>query len=72
MVVNSVVVVGALGAGSACTHAGGSLAVDAPKLMTYQAPDADELAGVEPADEADEAPSPGKGSAQNPQQTPRK
>jgi len=72
MVVNSVGVLSALGGASACTHAGGSLPVDAPRLMAYQAPDADELAGVEPADDADEAPSPAKGSAQNPQATPRK
>jgi hypothetical protein len=72
MVAKPGVVLGALWAGSACTHAGGHLMVDAPKLMPYQPPDADELAGIEPADDGDEAASPGPGSAQNPQQTPRK
>jgi hypothetical protein len=75
MQIRALVLVGVLldawGATSGCTHAGGTLAVDAPRLLPYQAPDADEIAGTEPADDADEAPSPGPGSAQNPQQTPR-
>lgn len=49
--------------GAACTHAGGRLMVDAPKLLPFQPPDADEIAGVDP--DADEA-APPAGSAQNP------
>ena len=38
--------------------------VDVPKLLPYQPPDADEIAGVD-SDE-DEAAAPAQGSAQNP------
>jgi hypothetical protein len=54
----------AVSAGAACTHAGGKLMVDVPKLLPYQPPDIDEITGVE-SDE-DKAPAPGSGSAQNP------
>ncbi|HEY6179230.1 MAG TPA: hypothetical protein VIX73_32470 [Kofleriaceae bacterium] len=37
--------------------------VDSPKMLPYQAPDADEIAGVE---SDDDAPAPGQGSAQPP------
>ena len=53
----------AVSAGAACTHAGGKLMVDVPKLLPYQPPDADEIAGVDP-DEEEAAPP--AGSAQNP------
>jgi len=46
--------------------------VDAPKLLPYHAPDVDEITGIEPPDESDEAAGTGSGSAQNPQQPPRK
>jgi hypothetical protein len=48
-----------------CTHAGGKLMVDAPKMLPYQAPDIDEITGIDP-DAPDEAPPPGAGSAQKP------
>jgi hypothetical protein len=56
-------------AGIACGHASAHLVVDAPKLLPYQPPDIDELTGIEPPEEPEEA---GAGSAQNPQQAPRK
>lgn len=53
----------ATGAG-ACTHAGGKVPVDQPKMLPYQAPDIDEITGI---DSDDEAEAPAQGSAQNPQ-----
>jgi len=44
--------------------------VDAPKLLPYQPPDVNEITGIEPPDDADDAPAPAP--AQNPQQPPRK
>jgi hypothetical protein len=38
--------------------------VDVPKLLPYQPPDADEIAGVDP--DAEETAAPPAGSAQNP------
>ena len=56
-----------LGAG-ACTHASAKLMVDAPKMLPYQAPDIDEITGIDSSDdEAEAAPAPRPGSAQNPQ-----
>ena len=55
----------AVSAGAACTHAGGRLMVDVPKLLPYQPPDIDEITGVESPDE-DQPPAPAQGSAQNP------
>jgi hypothetical protein len=52
----------AAAAAGACTHASANLMVDAPKMLPYQAPDADEIAGVESDDDA----APGPGSAQPP------
>ena len=54
----------AVTAAAACTHAGGRLMVDVPKLLPYQPPDADEIAGVDP--DAEETAPPAAGSAQNP------
>jgi len=51
----------AAAAAGACTHASANLMVDSPKMLPYQAPDADEIAGVESDDDA-----PGPGSAQAP------
>ena len=64
--------VGAISSGVACTHPSASLMVDAPKLLPYHPPDVDEITGIEPPDESDEAAGTGSGSAQNPQQPPRK
>jgi len=54
----------AVSAGAACTHAGGKLMVDVPKLLPYQPPDIDEITGVDSDEEA--AAAPAAGSAQNP------
>jgi hypothetical protein len=54
----------ALSTGTACTHAGGKLMVDAPKMLPYQAPDIDEITGI---DSSDEAEAPATAPAQNPQ-----
>jgi hypothetical protein len=59
----------ALFAGSACSHPSASLMVDAPKLLSYQKPDIDEITGI---DSSAPPGDPGTGSAQNPQQPPRK
>lgn len=48
----------------ACTHPSANLMVDSPRLLPYQAPDIDEITGIE-SDDAD-APAPGPGSAQAP------
>ena len=47
----------AAAAAGACTHASANLMVDSPKMLPYQAPDADEIAGVESDDDAPPAPS---------------
>ena len=54
-------VAAAMAAAAACTHAGGKLMVDVPKLLPYQPPDADEIAGI---DSDEDAPGTGSGSAQ--------
>ncbi|HEX3764301.1 MAG TPA: hypothetical protein VHW23_36655 [Kofleriaceae bacterium] len=38
----------------ACSHASANLMVDAPKLMQYQAPDIDDITGID-SDDADQA-----------------
>jgi len=35
----------------ACTHASANLPVDAPRLMQYQAPDIDEITGIDSDDD---------------------
>jgi hypothetical protein len=50
-------------AGAGCTHPGGKLMVDAPKLVPYVAPDIDEITGIDSSDEPED---PGAGSAQSP------
>jgi hypothetical protein len=57
----------AIWAGGGCTHAGGKLMVDAPKLLPYEAPDIDEITGIDP-DEPDDEAGATSGSAQPPQQ----
>jgi hypothetical protein len=37
---------------SGCTHAGGTLPVDSPKLVPYKAPDIDDITGIDSDDEA--------------------
>jgi hypothetical protein len=56
----------AVSAGAACTHAGGKLMVDVPKLLPYQPPDIDDITGIDSSEEA-EAPAPATSPAQNPQ-----
>jgi hypothetical protein len=55
----------AISSGLGCTHAGGRLMVDLPnpKALPYQAPDIDEITGIDSSDTPDDAPGPG--SAQN-------
>jgi len=71
-------VLAALSTGVACSHASGKLMVDVPKLLPYQPPDIDELTGIDSteapdgAKAAEDAAGNSSGSAQNPQQTPRK
>ncbi|HEY0476774.1 MAG TPA: hypothetical protein VGD37_04580 [Kofleriaceae bacterium] len=48
----------------ACTHASANLMVDVPRILPYQAPDIDEITGIDP-DEAEDAGTP-SGSAQTP------
>jgi hypothetical protein len=52
--------------GLACTHAGGKLMVDAPKMLPYQAPDIDDITGIDSSDAPGDAEAPGSGSAQKP------
>jgi hypothetical protein len=54
----------AISTGVACTHAGGKLMVDVPKMLPFQAPDIDEITGIDPDDEPAE--SAGPSSAQKP------
>lgn len=56
------------GAAAGCTHAGGMVPVDSPKMLPYQAPDIDEITGIDSSDEEAEAAAPAanQGSAQNP------
>jgi hypothetical protein len=49
----------------ACSHASAKLNVDVPKILPYQAPDIDEITGIDP-DEAEATPGHGSGSAQTP------
>jgi hypothetical protein len=56
----------AASAAGACTHAGGKLMVDAPKMIPYQAPDVDEITGIDSSETPDEAEAPAAGSAQKP------
>lgn len=55
----------AIWASAGCTHAGGKLPVDAPKLQAFQKPDIDEITGNDP-DEPDEGTTAGSNSAKTP------
>ena len=54
----------AIWVGAGCTHAGGKLMVDAPKMLPYQAPDIDEITGIDSSEEPEVGA--GGGSAQAP------
>ena len=56
----------AIGVGAGCTHAGGKLMVDIPKMLSYQAPDIDEITGIDSSEQPDESAGAPAGSAQNP------
>jgi hypothetical protein len=55
----------ALSTAAACTHASGNLMVDVPKMLPYQAPDIDEITGIDSSDTPEDGAT--AGSAQNPQ-----
>jgi len=54
---------GVISTASACTHASANLMVDVPRMLPYQAPDIDEITGID-SDDADQAAGTGSGSAQ--------
>lgn len=60
-------VVAAIWAGAGCTHASGKLAVDVPKMLPYEAPDIDDITGIDSSEEPAPSNSAGAGSAQTPQ-----
>ena len=70
LVVGKLLAVSALAAAAACGGGGaGKIMADTPALP-YQAPDIDEITGIDSEDEDTEtetAPAPAAGSAQNPQ-----
>jgi hypothetical protein len=39
------------GLAGGCTHAGGNVPVDSPKMMPYQAPDIDDITGIDSSEE---------------------
>jgi hypothetical protein len=55
-----------MAAGGGCTHAGGKLPVDAPKMLPYQPPDVDEITGVDSSEESEQPAEAEKSSAQKP------
>jgi hypothetical protein len=59
-----VALLGAMWTAGACTHASAKLNVDVPKILPYQAPDIDEITGID-SDDADDKPAAGSGSAQS-------
>jgi len=59
-----------LAAAAGCTHAGGKLMVDAPKMLPYQAPDIDEITGIDSSETPDETSAPAGAPAPAP--APRK
>jgi hypothetical protein len=61
-IARAVALLGAIAAG-ACTHASAKLVVDVPQILPYEAPDIDEITGID--SEEDEAKAaPDTGSAQ--------
>ena len=63
-IARGIALLGAISTG-ACTHASAKLTVDVPRILPYQAPDIDEITGID-SDEADDKPAAGTGSAQSP------
>ena len=58
-------------AGFGCTHAGGKLMVDTPAIV-YQAPDIDEITGIDSSDTEDTGSTAGSGSGSASAQNPHK
>lgn len=52
---------GAISTTAACTHASANLMIDVPRILPYQAPDIDEITGID-SDDADQATGTGTGS----------
>lgn len=52
--------------GGACTHAGGKLPVDAPKMLPYSPPDIDDITGVDSSEDSEAPAAADKESAQKP------
>jgi hypothetical protein len=46
------------GLATGCTHASAKLMVDAPKMLPYQAPDIDEITGIDSSETPEETPAP--------------
>lgn len=65
-VARAAVLVGVISTGGACTHPSAHLMVDAPRLLPYEAPDIDELTGIDSDEEGEEGDGSGSGSAQAP------
>jgi len=64
-ITNTTALLAAIWASAGCTHAGGKLPVDAPKLQSFQKPDIDEITGID-SDEPDEGTTAGSSSAKTP------
>jgi len=62
----------ALSTVSACSHAGGKLMVDAPRMLPYQAPDIDEITGIDSSEEAEAPEAPAAPAPAAPAQNPQK
>jgi hypothetical protein len=56
----------AIWAGAGCTHPSAKLMVDSPKMLPYQAPDIDEITGIDSSEEPDANAGAHGGSAQKP------
>jgi len=67
----SLVLIIVTSAGFGCTHAGGKLMVDSPAVV-YQAPDIDEITGIDSSDTEDAGSGSGSGSGSASAQNPHK
>ena len=63
-IARAVALLGAFSTAGACTHASAKLAVDVPRILPYQAPDIDDITGIDSDDE--DKPAPQRESAQTP------
>jgi hypothetical protein len=63
-ITKTTVLLAAIWAGAGCTHAGGKLMVDVPKMLPYQAPDIDEITGIDSSEQPPQGAT--AGSAQSP------